>query len=174
MIRNKGFDRLALMVVVIIFLGGCGNERFRETGDMSDFDAGSAIMDGYLENTGDLGVLTYEGSGQATRYSCAHQAKIKLTINPDSRFELLVTTPTVTNNCQPGGDWETAKISGEVKMNGDEMYFQKCNSNPFPPEGLGNYTLTAAAGGVSCFSEGFDGKAEKWLQVSFDVKRISP
>ncbi len=161
-----------LLLACILALCACSNAKFRETGDMADFKPEAVIMEGALENTGDLGVMVYEGSGEVTRYSCQHQGKIKLTIDPDSRFELEVTTPTVTSNCQPGGDWETARISGVAKMNGDELYFQKCNKDPFPPTGLGNFTLIAASGGVACFQADFDDKQKKWLQVAFDVKRV--
>ena len=172
MIKTRELWLVVSIIAVGMCFSGCDNDKFHQTGDMADFNPGAAIMDGTMQSEGITQNLVYEGKGEATRHNCPHQAKVKLTIAPDSNFVLEVTTPTVTNNCQPGGDYETAKISGDVKMNGDEMYFKKCNVNPFPPEGLGNYNLLKASGGVACFDKDFDGNPNKWLKLDFEVERV--
>lgn len=115
--------------------------------------------------------MTYEGEGDVTRYGCQHRGRFKMIVGKDGKFTLTVTTPTVTEKCQPGGDFETAKIYGEAYEHRGELYFKRCNVSEYEPEGLGNFNLRQAEGGFSCFRDLPTGGKDKWLSASFKLER---
>jgi hypothetical protein len=102
---------------------------------------------------------------------CTNTGTAVLTVNPDSTFILKTLQPDIkTADCSPTGDQLSDRATGNYIYATNELHFRLCDAD-LTTDSYGWLTADEGQGDVICYGKDFDGKATKFLMISFDVKK---
>ena len=113
------------------------------------------------------------GTATIVRYwgqTCTNSGTAVLTINPDATFILKTDLPDISpKDCSTTGDRLSDRVTGKYFYEDGGLYFKLCDAD-LTTQSVGWVTDKEGQGDVVCY-DNFNGKAEKFLLISFDVKK---
>jgi hypothetical protein len=102
---------------------------------------------------------------------CTNTGTAILTVNPDTTIMLRTMQSDIsTADCSPTGDQLSDRATGKYNYDTNTLFFSLCNAD-LSTESTGWLTADEGQGDVICYGKDFDGKATKFLIISFDVKK---
>ena len=123
------------------------------------------ISNGLVMN-GTATIIHYYGD-----LKCTNTGTAVLTVNPDTTIMVKTMQPDIsTADCSPTGDQLSDRATGKYNYETNTLFFNLCNAD-LSTESTGWLTADEGQGDVICYAKDFDGKATKFLLISFDVKK---
>ena len=123
------------------------------------------ISNGLVMN-GTTTIIHYYGD-----LKCTNTGTAVLTVNPDTTIMLKTLQPDIkTADCSPTGDQLSDRATGKYNYETNTLFFSLCDAD-LSTESTGWLTADEGQGDVICYGKDFDGKATKFLIISFDVKK---
>ena len=117
--------------------------------------------------------IVMTGTATIVRYwgqTCTNTGTAVLTIRPDATFILKTDLPDISpKDCSATGDRLMDRATGKYYYENGYLYFSLCNADE-TTSSVGWVTNTEGQGDVMCYVS-FNGKAEKSMLITFDVKK---